>query len=446
MLAAALLALALVLGGGGSPAPLPELVLELISALMLALWLGGPGAHHLPSVPRGTAVIVTLVVMLPAIQLVPLPPFVWQAMPGRELEQASLALVGAEDSWRSWSLAPSRTLASLLSLLPPLALLAITSCIDRTGRVLLLKVVVGVAVLALLLGTLQLSSGNASPFQLYGAVDARMAGFQANHNSTADFLLVAMLAVPALVRSQAGRRLPDRPGAILAVAGGGMILFGFGVLLTASRMGIAILPIPIIVGGWMLRRRIPLSRRSLVLRLFGVALAGLLALAMVRSNPVLATIIARFDFGQELRPQLWQDGLYVARKYFPFGVGLGNFVPALLADERLEVVRPFLPNRAHNDYLELAAEAGLFGLAVLAACSWLLLRSAWKRLRDPQLAEDATQLFAVAAIGVFALHSMVDYPFRSMAMACLGAVCAGFLLAPRSAGSSGDGSGSQLAE
>jgi len=109
-----------------------------------------------------------------------------------------------------------------------------------------------------------------------------------------------------------------------------------------------------------------------------------------------------------------------------------DFVPAILGGERLEVVRPTLPNRAHNDYLELAVEAGVFGLAALAAIAALLVAAARRMLRAAAADGTALPVFAIAALGTLALHSLVDYPLRSMALACIGGVCVGMLLPPRS--------------
>jgi len=145
-------------------------------------------------------------------------------------------------------------------------------------------------------------------------------------------------------------------------------------------------------------------------------------------------VLARFDFSEELRPQLWRDGLYVAQKHFPFGVGMGNFVPALFADERLEAIWPALPNRAHNDFLELACEAGIAGLAALSAISLMLGLALWQKLREPTGMAATLAVFAGSGLAVLSLHSLVDYPFRSMALACLGAVCAGLVLTPRPGG------------
>ena len=427
------LALTLALGGGGSPAPLPELLLELLAAATALLWLLTPwGGPDWVRVPKTAWLIVALVAGVPLLQLVPLPPFIWHAFPGREIEREALALIGAQDSWRAWSLAPSRTLASLLSLAPPLLLLVMTSALGQSARMALIRCIALMAVATLVLGAVQLSAGDTSPAHLYDVTVPMLVGFQANHNSTADLLLIALMTGPVLLRDLVERRIVSgNPGLILGIAGAAIALLTFGVVLTASRMGIMLLPIPLLASLWILRPWITVSWRSVAFGLGSVLALGVLSLVLARDNPVLATIIARFDFSQELRPQLWRDGLYVALKYFPFGVGMGDFVPALIADERLEVVWPSLPNRAHNDFLELACEAGIVGLAALSAISLTLSRALWRTLRGAAGKSLTLAIFAAAGLAVLALHSLVDYPFRSMALAGLGAVCAGLLLTPR---------------
>ena len=430
---AVFLGLALALGGGGSPAPLPELILELLAAATALVWLLTPlGGPDWARVPKTAWLIAALVAGVPLLQLIPLPPLIWQALPGRELEHEALALIGAQDGWRAWSLAPSRTLASLLSLAPPLLLLVMTSALGRSGRMALIRCIALLAVATLVLGALQLSTGDASPVHIYDVTVPMLVGFQANHNSTADVLLIALMTGPILLRDLVERRaVSGNPGLILGIAGAAIALLTFGVVLTASRMGIMLLPVPLLASLWILRPWITVSWRTLAVSLGGALALAVVSLTLARDNPVLATIIARFDFGQELRPQLWRDGLYVAQKYFPFGVGMGDFVPALIADERLEVVWPSLPNRAHNDFLELACEAGIVGLAALSAISFTLGRALWRTLRGGAGTSITLAIFAGAGLAILALHSLVDYPFRSMALACLGAVCAGLLLTPR---------------
>ena len=159
------------------------------------------------------------------------------------------------------------------------------------------------------------------------------------------------------------------------------------------------------------------------------------ALAL-RNNTALQAVAQRFDATSDARIGLWVETMFAVRQYWPFGSGVGTFVPMFAAVERLGAVNPSVPNRAHNDYLELALEGGAFGLALLLLVALLILAlaiRAWRR--RPQ---DRPQvIFAIAALVIVAAHSVVDYPLRSMALACLAAVCVGLLAMPP--GHSADG-------
>ena len=436
LLAAIFLALALAFGGGGSPAPLPEIILECLAALFAVLWmLGALGAPHCRQVPSSAWIIASIIAAVPVVQLIPLPPLIWQALPGRSVELEALTLIGEQSSWRSLALAPARTLSSFLSLGPPLLLLTMTSALNKGGRFTLIGTMAVMAVITIILGGLQHAPGEDSLLQLYGDMSQALQGFQANKNGTADLLLVALMTGPLLVRASAERRLiANRPSIVLAISGVSMAICAIAVVLTSSRMGIALLPIPIIASLWILRPWLRFKRRAVLATLVAALITLPLGFALAQTNPVLAKVLARFDsenLATEGRPQLWRDSLFTAQKYFPLGVGMGDFVPAYTADERLEVIDQTITNRAHNDFIELTIESGLLGLGALSAVSFLLFREARRTRAGTKKQSSDFVCFASTALGIFALHSMVDYPFRSLSLASLGAVCAGLLLAPR---------------
>ncbi len=120
--------LLLIGGGGGSPAPLAELFCKGLAAVAccLWLWLDGPAAiRGAPALPW----VAGLILLVPLIQLVPLPPSLWHELPGRDLLRDNLALVGADRAWRPLSIATQRTLDGVLALFPPL--LAMLTALDR---------------------------------------------------------------------------------------------------------------------------------------------------------------------------------------------------------------------------------------------------------------------------------------------------------------------------
>ena len=66
----------LALGGGGTPAPLPELACEILAAFALFGWVALRGPESLP-VNRRVWFVLLLIVAVPLLQLVPLPPSIW---------------------------------------------------------------------------------------------------------------------------------------------------------------------------------------------------------------------------------------------------------------------------------------------------------------------------------------------------------------------------------
>lgn len=420
----ALVAIALLFGGGGAPAPMAGLVVEwaALAALSAALWLDRGAGQW----PRRAIAFAVALLALPLLQLVPLPPALWQAFPGRGDEAAALALVGSAQRWMPWSVSPSRTLAGLLALTVPAVAMVLAARGPPAARRPVLAAVVALGLLSVLVGAVQLASGSGGALRFYPESHLGfLTGFQANRNAEADVLLIAMLALGALDVIAPGPRDASRRGLAL----GAFALLSVGVVLTGSRAGIA-LAVPVVAGlawsRWLARGRAPTLPTRLTIALGGVtALAALFA-----GNAVLRRMAGRFAQSGDPRPELWTDTLHAIGQYWPLGTGIGTFVPVFVAAERLEVVDQSFPNRAHNDFLELALEAGLPGLALVAVLAAILVRRWARRMRVAESpAERAELAFAGAALALIGLHSVVDYPLRSMALAALAGVATGIILA-----------------
>lgn len=431
-----LIVAAIALGGGGSPNPHTEIALELIAAAIALLWIAQ--RYALPD-SRLLLGIAATVVILPLVQLIPLPPGLWQALPGRADEAAALALVGAERSWQPWSLSPPRTLAALLSLGPPLLAMLLVAALGRVERARIVVVVAVMGLVSAVLGAAQLAGGRGALRLYQQNHDVWLNGFHANRNAVADVLLISLVALAAVYRERGSADQVAGPKLAATIAAAVLVL---AVILTGSRAGIALIPVALVacVAIFGLRKiALPPLRTSGIVA--AIAVAGSLVAALAfRGSAVVQSVVARFTLSSELRPELWSDTLFAARQVWPFGSGLGTFVPMAVAVERLETVDATLPNRAHNDYLELLLEGGIFGIAALGVIVLLLavlVRRAWRDRPD-----DRTQIiFAFAALIIIAAHSLVDYPLRSMALSCLAGLAAGLLAPlppkPEAAGSAG---------
>lgn len=409
VIACALMAVAIVFGGGGSPAPRAELLVELCAAFVLVAWVFL--AKDRQRVDPLVIALAAIVIAVPLVQLAPLPPAVWQALPGRDSSVAALELVGAADEWRPISLDPAQTLASLLSLGPPLVLMMIVASLPSDQRRFLLLIVIMGGFATAILGALQLAAGG-SALRLYGETHRDwIVGFQANRNATADVVLIAIVALGAW----AG--VPGRKRHAVWWLMGGLGLFSLTLILTGSRAGIALLFPALFFAGLASGIAIFGSRRRIAVTLgfAGIAIAGLLA--ALTTGPV-GRVASRFDVSSDFRFELWRDGWTAAQAFWPVGGGMGGFAKLLLPFERLEVVDRTRPNRAHNDYLELLVESGAIGVVALIACAVLIAIMAWRSCRSGAIPREQ-RLFAFGTVAILALHSLVDYPLRSMSLACL---------------------------
>lgn len=104
------------------------------------------------------------------------------------------------------------------------------------------------------------------------------------------------------------------------------------------------------------------------------------------------------------------------------GVGLGNYsviLPEYWSNELRDLIisgTARTAENAHNDYLSLAAEAGLPALAVFLALVGAVLRSAGKTTRREP---DDLRAAALASFCTLCLYSLMDYPLRNPGSALL---------------------------
>lgn len=93
------------------------------------------------------------------------------------------------------------------------------------------------------------------------------------------------------------------------------------------------------------------------------------------------------------------------------GVGFGSFPKVYQIYEKGEMIfKPYV-NHAHNDFLELALEGGAPVVFLVAAYSVLLFAFSLAARRDP------LQKMAFLSVSFLLVHSLVDYPMRTAALA-----------------------------
>ncbi|WP_375272202.1 O-antigen ligase family protein [Sphingomonas sp.] len=426
----------LILGGASAAGVLANLFLQLTAIVILAVlaWqrVSAPSVRHTPQ-ERWLAAIVLLALLLPLIQLIPLPPSWWQELPGRAAIVAGDHLLGMGDVWRPISLQPSRTLWSWLWVLAPLATLALTLRADHDERRIAVAVLILVAVVSSGVGLIQVLQGTASQGYFYATTNSNTSvGFFANSNHLATLFLLA-------IAFSAGFPYSPRTGgaAWSAVRAALIVLFLINLGVNRSLAGY-LLAVPVTAFAlarsthgrrWRARVRwlAPAAAALLLACVIGVAIWGGDTLRTITTNTT--------DAGRRLTflDNTWQ----LIRDSFPLGYGLGTFRWSYAGIENMASVTLVYVNHAHNDWAELVAELGLGAVVLLLGFGgWYGLRAVALWRRRHQLPGYLPSAFA--GVAIIALHSVVDYPARTAAIATVAVMCVGMIARPNIATDASD--------
>ena len=403
---------ACILMGGSAQGMFTNLALQLVAILILA-WAfltNSPAKASRPA--RQLAWIATLAIALIVIQLIPLPPAIWANIPGRGFVVTGFRFLGQPLGWMPLSLTPADTIATAMALLPPLALLALILRLNAYRDDHMLLAMLLAAAISVALGVFQLS-GNGMEHYLYPYNSWNTAsGLFANVNHMATLLLVS---IPFLVALAARRwreaQSPNDRLLTATMAGAMAVVLGLGVAINHSS-ALLIIGAPVLCGAALLlvpAGRIRLGRVSAVLAL--LFLTGVAALAIV----IMSGKSASSSTSVTIRADIWSHTIKAIADHGLLGSGVGSFPKVYPLYENPATVDRTYINHAHDDYLEIALETGVAGIILMA------LFLAWwtKRAFDIWRSPDADEIARAACIASAAilLHSLVDYPLRTAAIA-----------------------------
>ncbi|MDI1325526.1 MAG: O-antigen ligase family protein [Brevundimonas sp.] len=407
-------------------AALPLLVLSAERLIRTSLW-----RNH-----RFALGLLAAFFAIPLIQLIPLPPAIWGALPGRDQMLLALQLAGLEPGWGPLSLSPAITWSSVLALLPPAAVFLATLSLTQRQLERLVHLGIAAAIGGVLLGAAQLASGGERLYPWATTDAGSVTGFFANRNHLASYLLItAPFAITLGAATLRRRRRENTPlwlGALfigLVVVGLAAIRSRAGITLFAPVMGASLL------AAWIAAGRG--SPRLGLLALAGATGAALTVVAILALPPILA----RFDTqkGSEVRFERWPLVAETAQTYLPLGSGIGSFDTVYRSVEPLQELDSTFFNQAHNDYLETWLEAGWLGGGLILAFLIWYSRRCWSAWRALPSRERDLQRAASIGIGALLLHSVADYPLRTVTLAVLFALICGLLELARRSDQSPDG-------
>lgn len=415
---------------------IPALLMTAVSLTKLPCWL----KRDRPDAYWGLALCLAIA-LLPLTQLIPLPPWIWTRLPGRQEIASIFNLLGERQPWMPISVSPHATWLSFLSLLAPMTVFLSVIQLGYRERRDLSIVIIAVGVVSAFLGLMQLAQGPASSLRFFAFTNSTDAvGFFANRNHFAALLYTVLLFAAAWAIDVASR----------VGSASDLNIFKPSTIATLTSSFLVLI---ILIAAEVMAR----SRAGLILMI--VALFGIFAMALVDRRNSFATprklltgaVALSFVFAvqfslyriqdryaadplEDARIAFAHNTIQAASSFLPFGSGMGSFVPVYgMFEKPQDTLINAYANHAHDDFLEVALESGLFGMAILAAfLIWFARRSKQIWLRPTQRAglDRSLARAATLVIALLLVHSFLDYPLRTAAMTALLAFACGLLVEP----------------
>ena len=434
------------LTGGGSRDDIQSLVLlRPLSIIFLAYALMSANASHWKGRLYPAYLLLALAGLM-VLQLLPLPPELWTALPGRQIFAQIADLAAIDQPWRPLTLSPSKTLNSLFSLTVPLAAMLLYLNLQQGWRIKAVQTLIILICLSAFLAIIQILGPPRSLFYLYRITNEGSAvGLFANRNHQAVVLaiLIGLLGWYANFAKRSSRSFSVTSLVPLA----GVFVIVPLLLVTGSRAGLLLMAVSLAMTlFFVFSERSRFASRGQAVSTTGKNLTWkispsviVIGLAILISALIFAAVVLSrslafdrlFPNGdvEELRVQLIPILLAMIRNYMPFGIGFGAFEHVYKIYEPLALLNPNYLNQAHNDWMQVIVEGGLPVLLIIAAAVlwylWqlILLAKRWNaagRVRHEALLHAVTLIMIAAA-------SAGDYPLRVPIVMSLFALTACFL-------------------
>lgn len=447
---------------GGSPRGDIEFaaIISAMAAFCLGLALVTLKWRHL----RGFAIPVALAlaaVILAALQMIPLPPDVWQSLPGRGLIAEIDRAAGLGAVWRPLSMTPAETISAALHGLVPLSVLLLAVQLQPNQQVRLVLVALGFGVISALTGLLQLLGDPQGALYLHASTNNGSAvGLFANRNHQAVMLacLVPLAFAAAQLRwdekappvpaDQIGyTRRQNRSRGIewrmpLAIAAA-CVLVPLA-LITGSRSGLMMTVLALVTLPFVMTQRTDQKRYAPVANSSWLAIAALFVVAIAGAAIWLGRDLALDRLfastpADDLRMQMLPTILDLAKTHWAWGTGLGSFERLYQVHEPARLLLPQYVNHAHNDWLEVIVTGGLPAVTLLAVGLISIASRAWHTVS--RAGADAVlplRRAALVCMTILGLASLSDYPLRTPFLAGFFTLCAVWLFMPSPGGRPGE--------
>jgi len=427
----ALLALATLTGGASLPDALGQSVVRAGSLLLLSVGILMGLRFDLVRY-RPLAWLMAAMIALVVTQLIPLPPTVWRALPGRDAFDLSSIVPSFGQMWRPAAIVPDAAWNALQSLAVPTSAFLLMTAVPRARLSALVPALIAMIGLSSVVATFQFA-GNAGNNPLLNERTGFVSGLFANRNHQALFLAIGIAA-----SMQWGATRPFAPWRIVtaAVVSAWFVLM---ILATGSRAGLLLGLLALIMGALLVlaalrRAQVRINRRLALLAGLGMVLAlgSIVTASLYAGRSESIQRLSEASIGEDTRVRAMPVVMDMVRSYMPVGAGQGSFQTLFRVVEPDVLLKPTYFNHAHNDFVEIVVEAGVPGVILLfLALLWFAVQ-AWQAWRLPPEGEVQRARLGAAIILLVLLASVVDYPARTPLIMVTLVIASGLLSTHRS--------------
>jgi len=187
----------------------------------------------------------------------------------------------------------------------------------------------------------------------------------------------------------------SRGGLVSLLAMVGLILFltnnSRGSSRIALKIGLAVFMLAVVVGG-------------------SILIGGESSLTRFAETAVSSDITTN-------RTHIWNVTLEVIKNHFPFGAGIGSFAAAYTPYDTMNGIERV--EQAHNDYLQILADAGIIGLILAGFFIYKLFRTGLGSVKTENLFRRGVAIGALAGCFAILVHSIFDFVLHTTAITVL---------------------------
>jgi O-antigen ligase len=253
-----------------------------------------------------------------------------------------------------------------------------------------------------------------SPTKIYGIYEVEYAkpfGSFVNRHNFAAFTEMAIAIPLGLIFTGAIPR--DKRLLYLTAVG----LMGVALILSGSRGGlvslIAMVVFTLILANWNRRSERIGLKIGLTVLLVGVLIAGAILIGGESSLTRFAETAVSNDITTN-RTYIWGVTLEVIKNNLPFGAGIGAFAAAYTPYDTMNGIERV--EQAHNDYLQILADAGIVGLILAGFFVYQLFRTGFESVKTGNLFRRGVAVGAFAGCFAILVHSIFDFVLHTTAI------------------------------